>query len=59
MKKYLVRYTESINHDYVVVADSPEEAEHMVSNYTLEEFKSLDVDGNSEWDTRPWSVEEI
>lgn len=58
MKRYLVRITESINHDYEVVAESESDAIDIVDNYTMEQLKSLDLDGERFWD-RPWDVEEL
>lgn len=58
MKEYLVRYSEFTSHDYIVNADSPEEAEEIVRNYDVKQFRDLDINGTSEWDTAPWSVEE-
>lgn len=59
MKKFLVRVTESINHDYEIEAESAEEAVEVYYSYDNKQLKELDLDGQSEWDSRPWDVEEI
>lgn len=59
MAKYLVRFTETINHDYVVEADSPEDATDIVQNYSDEQLKELDIDNQSSWDSYPWDIEEV
>jgi hypothetical protein len=59
MAKYLVRFTETINHDYVVEADSPEDATGIVQNYSDEQLKELDIDNQSSWDSYPWDIEEV
>lgn len=58
MKKYLVRVTESINHDYEIEAGSPEEAVAIYHSYNNDQLKELDLDGQAEWDSHPWEVEE-
>lgn len=58
MKKFLVRVTESINHDYLIEADSREDALSIYDSYTSEQLVELDRDGDSSWDS-PWDVEEI
>lgn len=57
MVKFLVRVTESVNHDYLIEADSREEAVEKYYNLTERELKELDLDNASSWDT-PWDVEE-
>lgn len=57
MTKYLVRVTETINHDYVIEADSPEEAEAVYESYDDNDLKNLDIDGQSEWDAHPYDIE--
>jgi len=57
--KYLVRVTETINHDYEIEAESEEEATNVYHNYTMEQLKELDQDGQSSWDAYPWDVEVI
>lgn len=59
MKKFLVRVTEAINHDYEIEAESAEEAVNIYHRFTNEELKEKDLDGQSEWDSHPWEVEEI
>lgn len=59
MKKYLVRVTESINHDYEIEAESVEKAVAIYHSYTDAQLKSRDLDGQSEWDSHPWDVEEV
>jgi hypothetical protein len=55
--KYLVRVTETINHDYVIEAESEEDATNVYHNYTMEQLTELDQDGQSSWDAYPWDVE--
>lgn len=57
-KKFLVRVTELINHDYEIEANSREEAIAIYDSYDQEQLTNLDSDGCSEWD-RPWDVEEL
>lgn len=59
MAKYLVRFTECINHDYMVEADSPEDATNLVKNYSDQELKELDLDNSAVWDTYPWDIIEV
>lgn len=59
MKKFLVRVTESINHDYEIEAESAEEAVNIYHSYDNKQLEELDLDGQSEWDTHPWEVEEM
>ena len=58
MKKFLVRVTESINHDYEIEAESAEDAVSIYYSYDDKQLKDLDLDGQSEWDAHPWEVEE-
>jgi len=58
MKKFLVRVTESINHDYEIEAESKDEAVKIYHSYTDAQLQSRDLDGTSEWDAYPWDVEE-
>ena len=58
MKKYMVRVTESINHDYIVEAENEDEALEAYFRLTNDELKSQDIDGDSSWD-RPWDVSEV
>lgn len=57
MKRWLVRVTESINHDYVVEAETREEALAVYENFDWRELSAKDIDGDSSWDS-PWDVEE-
>jgi hypothetical protein len=59
MAKYLVRFTETINHDYVVEADSPDDATDIVKDYSDEQLKELDIDNQATWDNHPWEVLEV
>lgn len=59
MKKYLVRVTESINHDYEIEAETPEEAVDIYHSYEDAQLKELDLDGQSEWDSYPWEIQEV
>ena len=58
MKKYLIRVTESINHDYSIEAESQEQALAIYYSYNNDQLKELDLDGQAEWDTHPWDIEE-
>lgn len=58
MKKFLIRVTESINHDYQIEAETQEEALAIYYSYNNEQLKELDLDGQAEWDSRPWEIEE-
>jgi hypothetical protein len=57
--KYLFRVTESINHDYMIEAETEEEAMNIYHNYTMEQLQELDLDGQSSWDSYPWDVEKL
>lgn len=59
MKKFLVRVTESVNHDYEIEAESEDEALAIYHSYNAEQLKELDLDGVGEWDAHPWEVEEL
>ena len=59
MAKYLFRVTESINHDYMIEAETEEEALTIYQNYTMEQLEELDLDGQSSWDSYPWDVETL
>jgi hypothetical protein len=59
MKKFLVRVTESINHDYEIEAETKEQAVEIFHSYDDAQLKELDLDGQADWDTHPWDVEEI
>ena len=58
MAKFLVRVTESINHDYVIEADSVSDALDKYGHLTDGELADLDTDGGSSWD-KPWDVEQL
>jgi hypothetical protein len=57
MKKFVIRVTESINHDYEIQAETEEEALSIYYSYNDEQLKELDLDGQSEWDSHPWDIE--
>ena len=57
MKKFMVRVTESINHDYLVEAENEDEAVEAYYRLSAEELKTNDLDGESDWD-KPWDVVE-
>jgi hypothetical protein len=59
MKKFLVRVTESINHDYEIEAETKEQAVEIYHSYNNAQLTELDLDGQAEWDAHPWDVEEI
>jgi hypothetical protein len=56
MKKFTLRVTESINHDYEIEAETEEEALSIYYSFNNDQLKSLDLDGQSEWDTHPWDI---
>lgn len=58
MKKYIVRVTEAINHDYLIEAESEDDALDIYYSYNDEQLKTLDIDGDVSWDS-PWDVEEV
>lgn len=58
MARYLIRVTESINHDYLIEADSRDDALSIYASYTSEQLVELDTDGDSCWNS-PWDVEEL
>ena len=55
--KYLIRVTETINHDYEIEASSEDEALSIYYSYGENELAELDTDGQSSWDAPPWEVE--
>lgn len=57
MAKYIVRVTETINHEYEVEAASHDEAINAYHELTDDELKTKDLDGDRSWDV-PWDVEE-
>jgi hypothetical protein len=57
MKKFVIRVTESINHDYEIQAETEEEALSIYYSYNDEQLKELDLDGQSDWDSHPWAIE--
>jgi hypothetical protein len=57
MKKFVIRVTESINHDYEIQAETEEEALSIYYSYNDEQLKELDLDGQSDWDSHPWDIE--
>ena len=57
MKKFMVRVTESVNHDYLVEAENEDEAVEAYYRLSAEELKTNDLDGESDWD-KPWDVAE-
>ena len=56
--KFLVRVTESVNHDYLIEATDEEEALRIYESYTSEQLRELDIDGDRSWD-RPWDIERV
>lgn len=58
MKKFLIRVTETINHDYVVEAENEDDALEVYYSYDDEQLENLDKDGTRDWE-KPWEVEEI
>jgi hypothetical protein len=58
MKRYLIRVTQSINHDYLIDAESLNEALFQFEFFSADDLKKKDVDCESSWG-KPWFVEEI
>lgn len=58
MKKYLVRVTETIHHEYELEATSEDGALQAYDKLTEGELVELDLDGSTSWDV-PWDVEGI
>ena len=58
MKKFTIRVTESINHDYEIEAETEEEALSIYYSFDNDQLKSLDLDGQSECDSHPWEITE-
>ena len=58
MKKYIVRVTETIHHEYEVAATSEEGALVAYDKLTETDLVELDLDGSVGWDV-PWDVEVI
>jgi hypothetical protein len=56
--KYRVQVTETINHTYLIEANSRENARAIYQNYDRVELSDLDQDGASVWDSHPWEIEE-
>jgi hypothetical protein len=57
MKKYIIRVTETINHEYEVEAESHDAALAAFDRFDDDDLKDKDLDGSTGWDT-PWDVEE-
>ena len=55
MPKYAIYVSETVNHMYVVEANSAEEAEAVYYSYDDDQLKSEDSDGSVGWDS-PWEV---
>lgn len=58
MPKYIIRVTETVNHDYLIEASSEDDALSIYYSYGENELAELDLDGQGEWDAHPWDVEE-
>jgi hypothetical protein len=59
MKTYRIQVTETINHSYLIAADSVEDALNIYHNYDDTQLKELDEDNQACWDAHPWDVEEV
>ena len=59
MKKYYIQVTETVNHAYVIEAESEDEAISIYDSYDGEQLAELDVDGACDWDAHPWDIEEM
>jgi len=57
VNKYIVRVTETINHEYEVEAKSKEEALAVYDRFNDDDLRVKDLDGSVSWDI-PWDVEE-
>lgn len=55
--KYRLQISESVNHDYIIEANSEEDAIKIYHNYTTEQLQELDLDGQSMWEPYPWDIE--
>jgi len=55
MPKYAVYVTESVNHTYIIEAESAEQAEQIYYSYDDDQLKSEDSDGSTGWDS-PWEI---
>ena len=58
MKKYLVKVTETVHHEYEVEATSEDGALDAYDKLTEDELAQLDLDGSTSWDV-PWDVEVV
>lgn len=56
--KYRVQVTETINHEYIIEANSREDARAIYQSYDRVQLSDLDLDGQSVWDSHPWEIEE-
>jgi hypothetical protein len=56
MKTYEVQVTETINHTYIFEADSSDEALLAYERLDNDQLKTLDQDGQSCWDSKPWDI---
>jgi hypothetical protein len=56
MKTYEVQVTETINHIYIFEANSSEEALLAYERLDNDQLKTLDHDGMSCWDSKPWDI---
>ena len=59
MAKYRIQVSEIINHVYEIEAESEDDAIAIYDNFEENQFKELDLDGESLWDTYPWDVEKV
>jgi hypothetical protein len=57
MKTWIVRVTETRNHEYEIKANTAEEAVAIYDEYDDAQLQSEDLDGSISWDS-PWDVEE-
>lgn len=56
MKTYEVQVTETINHIYIFEANSSDEALLAYEQLDNDQLKTLDQDGQSCWDSKPWDI---
>jgi hypothetical protein len=57
MKTWIVRVTETRDHEYEIDAETAEEALKIYDEYGDDQLKELDIDGNVSWDS-PWDIDE-
>ena len=59
MKQFVIQVTETINHAYTIEAETEADALTVYNSFDNEQLDTLDEDGQSDWDSRPWDIQEI